>query len=348
MISHWNHITLNSNATIKEAMETLNATGVRIVLIADQECHLIATVTDGDIRRGLLRGINLEMSVTNIMNNSPIFVSPGLTKDEVHDILRHTGVLAVPIVDEQKKILGLETIDCIDQDLETETLVVLMAGGFGKRLMPLTENVPKPMLPLGDSPILEHIVENLRMQGFKNFCITTHYKSEIIQQHFDQKKYVDINIDFIIEDEPLGTAGALFLLKNKVNSDFIVMNSDLLLKTNFRNLVAFHQKHKEIATICTKQYNYQVPYGVVCLENMAVSSILEKPTYSHLINAGAYCFNHSVFNYMPEKKYMDMPTLLQNIIKANKKVYAYPIHEYWVDIGTLETLTRAREEYSEL
>jgi dTDP-glucose pyrophosphorylase len=346
MINNWNRITLNLNSIIKEVMEVLDATGMRIVLIADEKMHLLGTVTDGDIRRGLLRGIDICASVSNIMNKSPISVSPRLMKDEVHDIIRHTGVLAVPIVDDQKKIIGLETIDSLDNDLELDTMVVLMAGGYGKRLMPLTEKLPKPMLPLGDNPIIEYIVENLKIQGFRNFCITTHYKSEIIQQHFHQKKYSDINIDFIVEDEPLGTAGALFHLKNKIDDDFIVMNSDLLLKTNFRNLLSFHRNHGEVGTICTKKYNYEVPYGVVCLENMAVSNIIEKPTYSYLINAGAYCFSNAVFNYFHEKKHMDMPTLLQTILNENKKICAFPIHEYWVDIGNIDDYQKATLNHS--
>ncbi|MBX9804124.1 MAG: nucleotidyltransferase family protein [Alphaproteobacteria bacterium] len=342
MQNNWSRIALKSDVSIKSAMEVLDATGLRIVLIIDENGHLLATVTDGDIRRGLLKGIGLSSPVSEIMNNNPISLSSDLTKGEILDILKHTGVLAVPLVGEDKKVIGLETIDSIDENLDTDACVVLMAGGFGKRLMPLTNALPKPMLPIDGRPIIEHIVENLRLQGFKKFIIAMHYKSEMIQNHFQKKQFSDITLDCIHETEPLGTAGALYLLKEKINTDFIVMNSDLVTKINFRNLLLFHQQHKGIGTICTKDYQFQVPFGVVCSDKMKLSRIIEKPTYSYLVSAGVYCFSSEALKYIKTNEYLDMPTFLQNLVDKKQNINIFPIHEHWMDIGNMSDYQKAQ------
>lgn len=344
MINDWKQISLAQDATIKEAMQKLNDSGLRITLVVDANDCLIGTVTDGDIRRGLLSGLNLESAAALVMNCNPVCIASDATKEAIHDILHHASVLALPVVGDHKKIIGLETIDSVDDDHNTDATVVLMAGGFGKRLYPLTDSLPKPMLPLGKKPILEHIIEDFKLQGFKNFCITTHYKADLIKEHFN-KNHLDVNIEYVTEDEPLGTAGSLFFLKEKIHSDFLVMNADLLVKTNFKNLLVFHRKNNEIATMCVKQHSYQVPFGVVSIENMNVLSITEKPLYSHFINSGIYCFSKSIFEFCSQKKYMDMPNLLQNLIIANKKICAFPIHEYWVDVGCMDDLNNARKDY---
>lgn len=343
MINDWKRIALTQNASLKEAMQVLDGSGLRITFVVNEKDCLIGTITDGDIRRGLLKGLGLDASVSLVMKTNPICVSKDATKESIQEVLRSSSILVVPVLDENQKIVGLETIDSIDGETHDDTPVVLMAGGFGKRLYPLTNNIPKPMLPLGNKPILEHIIEDFKSQGFKNFYITTHYKAEVIQGHFN-KNNLGVNIKYIIEDEPLGTAGSLFFLKETLCSNFIVMNADLLVKTNFKNLLSFHQKHQHIGTICVKQYSYQVPFGVVLLEDMNVASIAEKPLYSHFVNSGIYCFNKNIFEFFSKKKYMDMPTLLQNMIAANKKICAFPIHEYWIDVGSMDDYKKANEE----
>ncbi len=345
MINNWKKISLNKDASLKDTMQALDASGLRITFIIDAGGRLIGTATDGDIRRGLLKGLSLESNVSLIMNKNPIFVLEDATKQSIHDILHCASVLAVPVVDNNKKVIGLETIDSIEGVSYHDTPVVLMAGGFGKRLHPLTENVPKPMLPLGTKPILEHIIESFKLQGFKNFYITTHYKTEIIQDYL-KKNDLGVNIEYVIEDEPLGTAGSLFLLKDTLNSDFIVMNADLLIKINFQNLLSFHQKHQGIGTVCVKQHSYQVPFGVVSFDAAAkVNEIIEKPLYSHFVNAGIYCFDENILEFCAQKEYMDMPTFLQNIILANKNISAFPIHENWVDIGNMDDYQKVNKEF---
>jgi dTDP-glucose pyrophosphorylase len=343
MINNWKSISLAKDDNIKEAMQKLDDSGLRITFVIDANDCLIGTVTDGDIRRGLLSGLGFEAPVSRVMKSNPICVLGDATKETIHDILRKASVLAVPVVDDNKKIIGLETIDSVDDGSHTDAAVVLMAGGFGKRLYPLTDNLPKPMLPLGEKPILEHIIEDFKSQGFKNFYITTHYKAEVIREYFN-KNHLGVNIEYIIEDKPLGTAGSLFFLKEKIHSDFFVMNADLLVKTNFKNLLSFHQKHSEIATMCVKQHSYQVPFGVVSLENMGVVEIIEKPLYSHFISSGIYCFNKNIFEFCDQKKHIDMPTLLQNVIASHRKICAFPIHEYWVDVGCMDDYQKVNSD----
>ena len=344
MISNWKNIALHDNASLKDAMKALDSSGLRVTFVIDSDEHLLATVTDGDIRRGLLNGLGIDAPVALVMKNNPISISCDATKDVIQEILRNASVLALPVVDEKNRVIGLETIDTVGDAFHTDTTVVLMAGGFGKRLLPLTDNLPKPMLPLGKKPIIEHIIEDFKLQGFKNFCITTHYKAEVIQGHFE-KNPLNVNITFVNEDEPLGTAGSLFLLKDMLESDFFVMNADLLVKTNFKNLLVFHKKNNEIATLCVKQHSYQMPFGVVHVEDANVVNIIEKPLYSHFINSGIYCFSKNIFEFCSKKMYMDMPTLLQNLITANKKICAFPIHEHWVDIGCMDDYQRVKENF---
>jgi dTDP-glucose pyrophosphorylase len=344
MINNWKEISLNKDSSIKNAMQALDASGLRITFVIDKYEKLIGTVTDGDIRRGLLKGLSLDDHVSHIMNTTPIFVLENATKQDIHDILHRSSILAIPVVNSDNKIIGLETIDSIEDVSYDDTPIILMAGGFGKRLHPLTENVPKPMLPLGNKPILEHIIESFKLQGFKNFYITTHYKTEVIQEYF-KKNILGVNIEYVVEDEPLGTAGSLYLLKNTLNSNFIVMNADLLIKINFQNLLSFHKTHQEIATVCIKQHSYQVPFGVVSFDGEAkIDKIREKPVFSYFVNTGIYCFSKNIFEFFNKKEYMDMPTLLHGIIRGKKKISAFPIHENWVDIGSMDDYKRVQKE----
>ncbi len=348
MINHWNRITLSSRATIREAMQTLTDAGLRIVLIVDKEDCLIGTVTDGDIRRGLLKGGHLEETIAQIMNKDPVFVPPGLSKSEMHSILLSSGVLALPIVDDHKHILGLEILSEVHKDEKLDVPVLIMAGGFGKRLGDLTKNLPKPMLPLGSKPILEHIVDNFIYHGFKNFFISTHYKAEEIKKFFKDGKDKGVEIEYLDEDTPLGTAGCLYFLKEKVSDIFIVINGDLFVDFDFNLLIDFHRKNNAVVTMCVRKSNFHVPYGVVEIEKMQVKNIIEKPHYSHDVSAGIYCFSSDALKYLTKIQPIDMPDLFQEIIQKNQKVLAFPLHEYWMDIGNSDNLTKVRQEYSKI
>lgn len=346
MINNWKQVFLNNKANLKDAMKILNDFASRIVIIVEESNNnLVGTITDGDIRRGLLRGLTLEASVVEVMNTSPVTASFSMNSDTIHNILRQEGILAIPIVDNNKKVVGLETIDSLDINSNSDVSVVLMAGGFGKRLYPLTNNLPKPMLTVGIKPILENIIENFVSQGFRNFYISTFYKSEIIKNHFKDGRHLAANIQYINEEEPLGTAGALWFLKDKIKTPFIVMNGDLLVKINFKHLIDFHLNYNALATMCVRESTYQVPYGVVTMDDVNILKIQEKPTYSYFINAGIYCLNNIVFDFFNKNQYINMPTLFQEIINAGKTVCAFPIHEYWVDIGSMDDYQKATLGY---
>jgi len=337
MIHNWQDITVTENATLRDAMSILSRFSLRIVLVRDDHGHLIGTITDGDIRRGLLKSLTLNDAVAQIMNRSPLVAFPYQTIDIVHDILRQHSILAIPIIDNERKIIGLETIESTEATSGIDIDVVLMAGGIGKRLLPLTQLTPKPMLPLkGSKPMLESIIEEFVRQGFRRFYISTHYKPEVIRNYFKDGKGFGCTIHYTHEQEPLGTAGALSLLKEKLNNSFIVMNADLSVKINYRNLIEFHQHHNALATMCVRRMEYQVPYGVVELEDLHIRGIQEKPHHAYLINAGIYCFDNEIMGYITHNRYLDMDILFQRIIQDRKKVNAFPIHEDWVDIGRLD------------
>lgn len=344
MIKTWKIIALNSSETIKQAMSKLSSGALRIVLVVDKNDKLVGTITDGDIRRGLLRGLTLEDPIDNVMNINPVFITDD-KKDpsRVKRILRSCGVLAAPIVDSNRRVIGLETLDSLDISDKVDTPIVLMAGGFGKRLHPLTEALPKPMLPAGDKPIIECIIDNLSDQGFYKFYITTHYKSEMIEEHFNKERFAHLEIEFVREAKPLGTAGSLYFLKHKIKNDFCVMNADLINNANFRNLLSFHKQQENISTVSVRKHPYQFPFGVIEVSGTKVSSIKEKPTYSFFVNAGIYCFSNKIFNHLTKEEYLDMPDLLDQVMQEGESITAFPLHESWLDIGRHNDYDLVRE-----
>lgn len=346
---NYKSIICTSSTTIKEAMSLLDTTSSRIVLVADEGCHLLGTVTDGDIRRGLLKGASIEDTLDCVMNENPVVAEYGLSLQEIKDLMKEKSVLAVPLVDSENKIVGLEKFDDHDVGSHEDTVIVLMAGGFGKRLQHYTEKTPKPMLTIGDTPIIERTIINLKEQGFKRFYITTYYKHEVIINYLTNKIH-DIHIEFVVEDKPLGTAGSLTLLKKKFLKDpsinnFFVMNSDLIVKTDFNNILDFHENHKEIGTICTKNYEHQIPYGVIHSDDsITLKTIEEKPLIERFINTGIYCFNKKILEYVSDTaEFSNMTSMLEDLMKAYKNINIrlFPIHEYWIDIGSIADYQKA-------
>lgn len=346
MIIHRDVISIYENSTIKNAMEALNKTGSRIVFVVDEQKILIATITDGDIRRGILKGLDLSSSISNIMNTNPIFARFGTKSEEIQKLLRGLGIFALPIVDENKRILGVEILQELSVTQKTDVPVVIMAGGFGKRLGELTKNTPKPMLNIGSKPIMEHIIDRLVINGFRKFYISTFYQSQKIKEYFKDGHEKSIQIEYLEEPIPLGTGGALHFLKDKIDTLFIVVNGDLVIDFNINLLVNFHCDHDAIATMCIREENFQIPYGVVELENMSVKEITEKPSHVVQTNAGIYCFSKKVLSYLDTMQYMDMPFFINNLINSNEKVVAFPLYEYWADLGLPESLEKAKREHT--
>jgi NDP-sugar pyrophosphorylase family protein len=262
--------------------------------------------------------------------------------------MRSKQISQLPIVDEENRIVSLETISDLLMKNKKDNFVVLMAGGMGKRLSPMTDSLPKPLLKVGNKPILEIILDNFISHGFQNFYVSVNYKAELIKNHFQDGSKYGVNIQYIEEDQVLGTAGALKLLKEHTDLPIIVMNGDLLTNVSFTNLLEFHKDQNAIATMCVREFDLQVPYGVVCLENDQIKTIDEKPSHKFFINAGIYVLNPEIRSMIPNSQQFDMPQLFNSLRTENYKTIAFPIREYWLDIGKKDDFDKANVDFSEV
>ena len=345
-MTDWKEIIIKPNDSLEHAIKVLHEGGARITLVADKYNKLLGTVTDGDIRRALINKLTMKSEVKNVMNSNPIIASKDFLLFKLLKLMSSKGLIHMPIIDENGEICALETIEHLIKNPRYKNPVFLMAGGFGKRLHPLTENTPKPLLKIGGRPIIETIIRQFIEHGFYEFYISTHYKSEQIRDFFKDGSQYGVNIHYVHEDTPLGTAGSLGLLpKNVSGLPMIVMNGDLLTKVDFEVLLNFHNSSESDATMCIREYDLQVPFGVVEINEGRIGKIKEKPSYKFFVNAGIYVLNENIINKVDGKSYLDMPDFLENELK-NKGINAFPIHEYWQDIGRIEEYTKANHDVS--
>jgi len=345
MAYDWQNVLIYPESTIQEAIELINKESLRIALVVDHQRRLLGTVTDGDVRRGLIRHISLERPIEEIMNMTPKVGLITDSKEKLLSIMREFDLLQIPIVKDDI-VVGLETIQQLRDHKRYDNPVFLMAGGFGTRLHPLTSSCPKPMLKIGGKPILETIIEGFIASGFHRFYISTHYKSEVIRQYFGDGTHLGVSISYVYEDSPLGTAGALALLPDELSdAPLIMMNGDILTKINAENLLMFHQVGKAAVTTCVRKYEIRVPYGVIQSEGNFVTQIVEKPTYNHFVNAGIYVLDAHIRTIVEKNKYLDMPTLIQQMIIDKQKILMYPIHEYWLDVGKMDDFNQAQQDF---
>jgi len=314
-------------------------------LVIDENKKLLGTVSDGDIRRAILRGISLNDIVKNVYFKSPTVANINDSKEKIINICTTKKIHQIPIVDNDGNLIGLEILDELVSKETKPNKVILMVGGLGTRLRPLTENTPKPMLLVGGKPILETIIEKFASYGFVNIVLCVNYKSNIIRDYFGDGSSFGVNIEYISEDKRMGTAGALSLLREKPTEPFFVMNGDLLTKVNFEHLLNYHLSNSAMATMCVREYNLQVPFGVVKLENEKIKSIEEKPTHKFFVSAGIYMLSPDVCEYIPKNEFYDMPTLFEKLIELDRNVISFPIREYWLDIGRVEEFEKANREY---
>lgn len=344
MIRDVSKIILNKNDTVLKALELLDLYALRIVLVVDSDSKLIGSVTDGDIRRGLLKGKDLYATVETIMHNQPYSIEQGsLNNRQIFELMREKSLLALPVV-KDNKLIDIITLDDLIRIKKKDNPVFIMAGGFGTRLRPLTDKCPKPMLPVGGKPLLETIISSFKEQGFYKFYISTHYLPEVITNHFGNGEKLGIEIRYVHESEPLGTGGALSLLpKDEINLPFIVINGDVLTNMNFSKLLDFHVQNEALATMCVREFQYQIPYGVVNSENNLIKNMTEKPSYFFDINTGIYVISPELLGQV-EAQFIGMPTILEQQIEKNNKVISYPLHEYWLDIGHIEDYNRAQKD----
>ena len=338
-------IKLSPNASIKEALKIIDSGAVKIAIVTDENNKLLGTITDGDIRRAILKGKNLNESIKDIYNKNPLTVSIDENKENIINLCTSRKIYQVPVVDKEGKAIKVILLDELLKPKEYPNRVILMVGGLGTRLRPLTENTPKPMLNVGGKPILQTIIERFRDYGFKNITLCVNYKADIIKEYFGNGSKFGVNIEYIIENKRMGTAGALSLLKEKPKEPFFVMNGDILTSINFENMLEYHLEHNSTAIMAVREYDFQVPFGVVKMENNEIKAIEEKPVYKFFVSAGIYMLNPECIDYIPKNEFYDMPTLFEDLIKDNKKTFSFPIREYWLDIGRIEEYEKAQIEY---
>lgn len=338
----WRDILISPNTTIIQTMRVIDKSSLQFAVVVDKDkdMKLLGTVTDGDIRRGILKGLPLETYITEVMNHSPIYERTGKKVFYYKELMRKKKLKQLPIVNNENQIQRILFSDDVDQVAEKENTVILMAGGLGTRLRPLTDDIPKPMLKIGDKPILETIIESFREFGFTNFILSVNYRKEIIKDYFQDGKHLGVKVEYIEEDKSLGTAGALSLLLDQPDKPFFVMNGDLLTKINFDQLLDFHMETNSVATMCVREYEYQIPYGVIETEGHRLLSIKEKPLHKSFVNAGIYVLSPNILQHIPQNEFYDMPTLFEKLM-LNEEVSAFPLREYWLDIGRLDDYEKA-------
>ena len=342
---NWKQILLKPDNTLEEAIKTLHEGGCRITLIIDDDGKLLGTLTDGDVRRALIKHISMDDLVVEVMNNKPETALKSDQRRQILSMMRKKKFLHMPIVNEQGVLVGLETLQHLIKNISYDNPVLLMAGGFGTSLLPLTKETPKPLLKVGKLPILETIITQFIDAGFHNFYISTHYKAEMVRKHFGDGSAWGVSIQYIHETKPMGTAGSLGLLPRDIQDlPILVMNGDLLTKVNFEHLLEFHKEQGGVATMCVREYDFQVPYGVIESKECRITSIVEKPVHQFFVNAGIYVLNPALVKSVDGKTYLDMPSLLESRIENGEQVDTFPLHEYWIDIGHLEEFERANRE----
>ena len=347
-MKNYKNILLTQTSTVKEALQIIDSGAMKIALVIDEGEKLLGTLTDGDIRRGLLKGLSLESSIESIIFKTPTVCHIEDTKEKILEVATQKKLYQMPIVDSDGRLVGIEEIDELLKPTIKSNKVVLMAGGLGTRLRPLTEHIPKPMLKVGDKPILETIILNFKKYGFTNIILSVSYKSEIIEEYFKDGSAFGVTIEYVHEEKRMGTAGALSLMREKLNEPFFVMNGDLLTNINFEHMMEYHLSHQSSATMGVREYDFQVPYGVVNVDAENILSIEEKPVHSFFVSGGIYVLDPNVLELIPGNEYFDMPTLFEKAISHKMKSVSFPIREYWLDIGRMEEFEKANNEYHEV
>ena len=344
----WKNVLVSPDTPIRETIRIMDQGALKIALVVDGERRLLGTVSDGDVRRGILKGCALEDSVQKIVNSTPTVVGQSVGREKILALMRQKQLYQIPVVDDAGFLVGLEAIDSILATPLRDNWVVLMAGRLGTRLKQFTKDIPKPLLKIGDKPILETILGNFIEHGFSRFFISVNYKSEQIEAHFKDGSQWGVQIDYLREDKKLGTAGALCLLPGKPAAPVLVMNGDVLTKVNFQQLLDFHLEHKAVATMCVREYDFQVPYGVVKLDRHRIVAIEEKPIQRFFVNAGIYVLEPDALDLVPHDEYFDMPILFEKLVERHQETAVFPVREYWLDIGRIDDFDRAQVEFSKV
>lgn len=337
----WTETLVAPGADLHGAIAALDRAGLQILLVAEADRRLLGTLTDGDIRRALLRGLPLTARVEEAMFRTPMVVGPDLDRGSVLNLMRVNKVRQLPVVDPAGRVVGLHVWDQVLAAPARDNIVVLMAGGFGKRMMPFTETVPKPMLEVGGKPLLQHAIERAHADGFRRFVISLHYLPDVIRNHFGDGRSFDVEIGYIMEDTPLGTAGALSLLHDRPAEPFIVANGDVLTDVRFSDMLEFHRAQGAQATMAVREHQYHNPFGVVQTDGMVITGFEEKPVWRTRINAGIYALSPGALEVLVPGEHCNMPTLFDRVRMRGGRTIVYPMHETWMDVGNPQDLLKA-------
>jgi len=347
MNQDWQEILVAPDDPIEQVLHVIDRGALRMALVVDADRRLLGVVADGDVRRGLLRHIGLNHPVREVMNAAPRTLSSGFSREEAVALMKRYDLLQLPVLDASGRLIGLESQREMLGPPRYDNPVFLMAGGFGKRLHPLTEACPKPMLFVGGKPILENILENFIAAGFHRFYISIHYLAERIKAYFGNGERWGVSIEYVEEKKPLGTGGALGLLPDTGGLPLLMMNGDLLTRIDFVKLLDYHVKHEAQITMCVREYDFQVPFGVVETAENLVTRITEKPVHNFFVNAGIYVLDPATVRSVGRQQKIDMPEIVERVLSENGKVVTFPVHEYWLDIGRMDDFELAQSEFDE-
>ena len=312
-------------------------------MVVDETQKLLGTVSDGDIRRGLLQNYKLEDPISSIANLKPLAVPETVSRELVLEIMQSNRIRQIPIIDSLNRVVGLHLWDHLSSPLIKSNLMIIMAGGKGTRLMPHTEMCPKPMLKVGDKPMIEHIIEKAKSEGFKKFIISVNYLGHIVEDYFGSGKDFGIQIEYLRESEPLGTAGALSLLNPTPTDPFIVSNGDVMTDIQYGKFLDFHSFQQADATMAVSLHEWQNPFGVVQVNGLEITGFEEKPITKNHISAGVYALSPESLKKLSKNEYCDMPTLFTRLRKSGRSIVAYPLHEQWLDVGKPDDYEKAKD-----
>ncbi len=339
----WREALLPADATLQQAIRSLDKTSLQIALLVSGDNTLIGTLTDGDIRRGLLRGLDLGSTLTSIFKHDPLVVPQDMGREAVLQLMQVNKIHQLPVVDEQRRLVGLHLWDELMVPFQRPNLMVIMAGGQGTRLRPHTENCPKPLLSVGDKPMLEHIIERAKAEGFNHFVLAIHYLGHMIESYFGDGSRWQVAIEYLREESPLGTAGAIGLLNPRPDVPFLVSNGDVLTDIRYGELLDYHCQHGAQATMAVRLHEWQHPFGVVRTNGVEIIGFDEKPISRSHINAGIYVLEPSALNVLNAGEQCDMPTLFSRLQESAARTVVYPMHEPWLDVGRPDDYARAIE-----
>lgn len=344
----WRKAIVGPQATVGEAIAAIESGSIQIAIVLDERDRLTGVVTDGDVRRGLLRGIPLAGPATDIMNRNPVSAPSTMPREDRLHLMRQKSIKQLPLVDPDGHLILVETLDELLEPRLYANPVLIMAGGLGERLGALTRDLPKPMLNVGGRPLLETIIRNVVQQGFENIYVSVNYKADTIKNYFADGAAFGAKIQYLHETERLGTAGALGLFPKPPELPMIVTNGDILTTINYGALLDFHNATPAEATMAVREHKVHVPYGVVSTSDGFLQAIREKPTESWFVSAGIYVIGSSVFQHVVPGVRIDMPTVLERVIANAGRVAVFPIREYWLDIGRMEDFEQAHAEFHEV